>query len=303
MSGATETRAAKGAKDLRDEEEAARIEAENAAQATANPQIQPDMATMLKALTAAITAGFASVIVPPTTAVVKKYSTSLDPYDTQGLDTDTKDGKYQWSIITKMIGGWKLLSVSVENADRLMDLLKDRKTQFGLDPICTVPTSGTGNTYPTSRTIAGVEYHKSDLQDHFELLKDIHTLTLSHVRAFSGWFMGGESSTLSTSTDMQIKAIDPNKLGNVGLVNQFKIRLHRLSGALHFILKNHVSCSNYNSFLPSIKICPYQDEVSGRQVVCGLILLKMAMEVMKPHLVINHREKEKALEALTLLSA
>ena len=51
MSGATKTRAAKGAKDLRDEE-AARIDAENAALATANPQIQPNMATMLKALTA-----------------------------------------------------------------------------------------------------------------------------------------------------------------------------------------------------------------------------------------------------------
>ena len=72
-----------------------------------------------------------------------------------------------------------------------MDLFKDRKVQFGLDSICTVPTSGTGNTYPYPRTITGVEYQYTDLLDPFELLKDIHTLTLDHVRAFSGWFMGG----------------------------------------------------------------------------------------------------------------
>ena len=124
-----------------------------------------------------------------------------------------------------------------------------------------------------------------------------------HVCAFSGWFMGGKSSTLSTSANIQIKEINPNKLGNVTLVDQHKIRLRRLSGALHFILKNHVTCSSYDSFMPSIRICLYEDEVSGRQVVCELILVKMAMEVTKPQLVINHRKKAKALEALTLLDS
>ena len=182
-----------------------------------------------------------------------------------------------------------------------MDLLKDRLVMFGLDYICTVPTSGTGNTYPSSRMIAGVEHYQSDLGDFLEILKDIHALTLDQVRAFSGWFMGGESSTLITSPDMIIKAIDPNRIGNIGLVNQHKIRLRRLSGVLHFIVKNHATRSSYNSFSPSMKLCLYEDEVTQRKLVCGLILLKMAMEVMKPQLVINHREKEKALEALTLL--
>ena len=113
------------------------------------------MAAMLKVLTTAIMAGFASATTPLNLAVVKEYSTSLDPYDTQGFNTDTKDGKYQWSIITEMIGGWKLLPISVENTDRLMDLFRVRKIHFRLDPICTVPTSGTRNTYPSSRTITG----------------------------------------------------------------------------------------------------------------------------------------------------
>ena len=163
------------------------------------PPTQPDMAAMLTALTAAITAGFASAIPTPSPVAAKKMSTSLDPYDTQSLDTDTKDGKYQWAVVTKMMPGWKLVPISVENADKFMDLLKDRLVMFGLDYICTVPTSGTGNTYPSSRIIAGVEHYQSDLGDFLEILKDIHALTLDQVRAFSGWFMGGESSTLITS--------------------------------------------------------------------------------------------------------
>ena len=50
-----------------------------------------------------------------------------------------------------------------------------------------------------------------------------------------------EFRTLSASTDVEIKAIDPNKTGNVSLVNQYTIRLDRLSSALHFILENHTT--------------------------------------------------------------
>ncbi len=62
-----------------------------------------------------------------------------------------------WAIVTKMMDGWKLLSVSVDTADSLMDLFKDRQTQFGLDPLLTVPTTGSGNIAPIPRTIASID--------------------------------------------------------------------------------------------------------------------------------------------------
>ena len=120
------------------------------------PPNPPDMTVILVARTADILVGFASMISPPTPAVVKKYSTSLDPYNTQALDTDTKDSKYQWTVVTKRIKRWKPLHTSVKNANKLMDLFNNHKVQFGVNPICTAPMSGTGNTYPTSHTIAGV---------------------------------------------------------------------------------------------------------------------------------------------------
>eukprot|EP00957_Ditylum_brightwellii_P038101 2881385-Ditylum_brightwellii.AAC.1 len=47
---------------------------------------------------------------------------------------------------------------------------------------------------------------------------------------------------------MKIHAIDPNKTSNQGLANCHKICLHRLSGALHFIAKNHLKHDSYNFF-------------------------------------------------------
>eukprot|EP00957_Ditylum_brightwellii_P137903 10513893-Ditylum_brightwellii.AAC.1 len=84
---------------------------------------------------------------------------------------------------------------------------------------------------------------------------------------------------------MKIYAIDPNKTGNQCLVNHHKICLHRLSGALHFITKNHLKCTSYNLFYPCKDSFLYKDEATGHEYVCGVIFLKMMMEVMKPHLV------------------
>ena len=49
---------------------------------------------------------------------------------------------------------------------------------------------------------------------------------------------------------MVIKAIYPNEVHNQGLVNRYKIRLRRLSGAVHFIAKNHIKPYRYRSLYP-----------------------------------------------------
>eukprot|EP00957_Ditylum_brightwellii_P146539 11156448-Ditylum_brightwellii.AAC.1 len=77
---------------------------------------------------------------------------------------------------------------------------------------------------------------------------------------------------------MLIHAIDPNKTGNQGLVNRHKICLQRLSGALHFIAKNHIKRNSYNSFYPCKELFLYKDESTDRDYVCGVIFLKMMME-------------------------
>eukprot|EP00957_Ditylum_brightwellii_P149650 11395567-Ditylum_brightwellii.AAC.1 len=104
-----------------------------------------------------------------------------------------------------------------------MDLFKDCQTQFSLDILLRIPTKGNSK---------------------------IHSVNFDQVQAWSNWFYGGEAQELSVSKDMKIHAIDPNKTRNQGLVNRHNIRLRMLSGALHFIAKNHLKRASYNSFYP-----------------------------------------------------
>ena len=108
--------------------------------------------------------------------------------------------------------------------------------------------------------------------------------------------MGGESQELMISDYMVIKAIYPNEVHNQGLVNRYKIRLRRLSGAVHFIAKNHIKPSRYRSLYLHKDIFEYIHEVNGRRIVFGLIVLKWMITVMKPQLVVYHRFKEKEIE-------
>ena len=115
--------------------------------------------------------------------------------------------------------------------------------------------------------------------------------------------MEGDNSTLTTSTDMIIKAIDNNAAGNLGLVKQHKIRFLQLAEILHFIFKNNVTSTTYNSFQPNKDRFVYKDNITGRVITCGLILFNMEMTVMNPQLVVDHREKYRELEDLTLAKA
>ena len=112
--------------------------------------------------------------------------------------------------------------------------------------------------------------------------------------------MGDDNSTLTTSTDMIIKVIDPNFAGNLGLVNRHKIQIRWLAAILNFIFKNNVTSISYTSFHTNKEKFVYEDKIPGRAITCGLILFKMAMIVMKPQLVVGHREKERDIEELTL---
>ena len=72
---------------------------------------------------------------------------------------------------------------------------------------------------------------------------------------------------------MIIKAIDPNKLGNVGLINHEKIRNRQFSSAFNLILKEHLERSSLISLNPRKAMFTYTDVVTGHKVDCGLIKL------------------------------
>ena len=124
---------------------------------------------------------------PSSKPYVITHSNALDPYDNTSFDVSTKEGKYAWSIMTKMQDGWKLLTCSTDSANQLMDLFKDRQTQFGLDNILRIPTKGSGKIQANPRTLGGVDHWDADLQEYKNVLIDVHSVTLDQVRAWSAW--------------------------------------------------------------------------------------------------------------------
>ena len=100
--------------------------------------------------------------------------------------------------------------------------------------------------------------------------------------------MGKKTSTLAKSTDMKLNDIDPNEADNLGLLDQYNIRLRQLIRALNFILNNHISRKSYNSFNTKKSKFIYIYDCSGRHITCGLILFMMVIQVMNHQLVIDH---------------
>ena len=174
------------------------------------------------------------------------YSFVVDPCDNESFETKIKEGKYRWHFTTKKSEGWKKdgISATVKHANKVLDLFKERSVQFELDNIMNILTSGTGAVHSTPQTIVGMDHWNAYVRDYINILTSYHHMSLDQVRAFSGWFMVDEMSSLTKSSDMNINAIDPNKAGNLGRVNRYKIHLKQISGALHFILNNHVSITS-----------------------------------------------------------
>ena len=102
------------------------------------------------------------------------------------------------------------------------------------------PTAGTGSGKTTERKIVGVDHCNADLSNDKNLLNQFYWVTLDEVRNLSGWLVGDKYFSLTTSTNMKIKVLDPNVAGNLGLVNQYKNHLRQISGAINFIFKNHM---------------------------------------------------------------
>ena len=88
---------------------------------------------------------------------------------------------------------------------------------------------------------------------------------------------------------MKIEPLDTNVIGNLGLVNCQKIQLRKHSVIFHQLFKNAVSQSSYTSFFPEKSLYTYTDIVTGREIVGGLMLLKLMYAVIYRNIRLDHR--------------
>ena len=177
----------------------------------------------------------------------------------------------------------------------------DCNTQFGLDIIMNVSTLGTGAVNVDPRNISREDIWSSDFTNPINILLQPQLISLEQVQALSEWFMDNEKSTLVTSTDMIITAIDTKKTGNVSLCNHQKIQMRQCSSIIIFIIKNHLIQSSYTSQNPNKDFFTYKDKVIRRKVPCGLIKLWLCLNVVRPQLVGNYWVHKNNLKDLTFL--
>ena len=142
---------------------------------------------LVAALTSDITTTAATAVAsiataPAASVTARKVSTAINPYNTESMDLDSKEGKYQCKMVTAREKGWKPLSLTMDNPEAIDDLFKDWAGQFGFDPIINVPSSGTGAVEANSHIFAGVDYFNMDLDNTINILKEPHKLTLKKVR-------------------------------------------------------------------------------------------------------------------------
>ena len=243
-----------------------------------------DITELLSTITGAITTAVTAATTSTSTATHLSISTEINPFDTQSMNFDIRGGKGQWYKCTENPDEWKRIAIVTTNAELFTDLIEDRTTTFRFGSLINVPTSGTGTVGTNPRRVSGVNVWSVDLKEEINILLQTKLVTLDHVQAYSGWIFGDENSNLTKSADMIVKAIEPNKPGNIGFLNHEKIRNRKFSSDLNFILKNHLKRSSFISLNPKKAIFTYSDEFTGRKVYCGLFKLWLFLNTAKTHL-------------------
>ena len=156
------------------------------------------LTVFLADLTGNITTTVSTMVSAVRPVPTPRYSTAIDPFDTKSMYLTSRDGRGKLYKATEKTGGWKEISVFTANDDIFTNLLTDHTTQFGLDPIMNVSTSGTGAVNVAPIPIAREDIWLSDLSNTMNILLQPHLLSIKQVQAFSGWFMGDKNSTLAT---------------------------------------------------------------------------------------------------------
>ena len=88
---------------------------------------------VLRSLVTLVTQSMTTAIVNatfpgPVNTKTTTYYSAINLYDNELSETKTEEGKYQWHFYTKTAEGWKKdgISATVDHADNILDLFKDR---------------------------------------------------------------------------------------------------------------------------------------------------------------------------------
>jgi hypothetical protein len=178
-------------------------------------------------------------------------TTITNPYR-NFLDINYKHQKTLWREMAKPCNDHVLLDMTVMNSKAIVDLFQDKAITYCWMRFMLIPTAGTGAISHTPKCSPGSKdiFH-ADLSNSKNLIEDFNHITLEQVMAFASWFMGdyGQWLVVCPLTDMKMKYIDVNALGNSGLVACFKQECHTVSCLVWHTIKNHLTTTSFKAFL------------------------------------------------------
>lgn len=246
---------------------------------------------------AAAGAGAAAATAPP-----RRTPTHITPYALANSFTPTKQLTF-WAQATKVPSSWTPVPVNPENRHLFVDVFKDFLDTFAISAF-RVPTEGDGTIHPAVRTIAGRDYPNYDLSKYVDVLDDHNPrLKNQELLKYSSWIFGddGQLFDVRAPTDMISKAIDPDLPGNIGLVNQEKLKLRRESVMAFQFLRALLTPQDFKPFRLKQKTYAYTVQESETTIVnCGLVLWSHVVEKLFPDVKVSTEALEKKMKNLTL---
>jgi hypothetical protein len=193
-------------------------------------------------------AGFGSAATPMYfKSVPTPKTTAISPYG-NFLDISSKEQKLLWREMVKPSADFVPFDMTVTNSKAIIDLFTDKAITFCRMRYMRVPLQGDGLVgVSPNRTSSGRESYNAILSVFKNLLEDFNHLTLKDVMTFTSWFMGDlrTTRTVRPQTDMTMKYLDVNALGNDGLVACFKQECRAVSCLVWHTIKNHISVTSY----------------------------------------------------------
>ena len=233
------------------------------------------------------------------------YNCIISPFD-KGYDLSVKADQERWLLATKAPNDHVRFDVSVATADQFMELLKDKSEFYRWGLLLSVPIEGDGSFNQDKDKLAnGEETMKVSITTKVNLLTQWTKVSTARCQQFAQWYNGADAVLLTDDFEAdpalrKVAQLNVNEDNNKGLVRRYKIQLRILDQLILHVLRNHLTTSTYKSFLAHKHDFSFLDEVTGNEILSGLVLMRKMLDVCKPETIVEVRHLEKDLDSIVL---
>ena len=221
------------------------------------------------------------------------------------IHLDTRAGRSDFHKLQELPSDWTGVDINLDNEEAIVRLFELKEKSYGFSNILHVPTTGTGapNINPR-RLLTGEDIYNADLGDHLSMIGDFPNLTSDHVLAWDAYIYGDVHAglvKLPPNAPRVAKLLDRKAAGNLGLIANFKHEIRIRSQLLLLIIQQAFIPSSLQKFFVDKATLEWTDEVTGRTIVSGLVLLWRILESIMPNTVVDTDKLEALIEKTMLI--